>query len=343
MASVEFVPLKQAKPPFFVGIDVGGTNIKIGVVDDDGRPLSHRSIPTVVDQGPEDGAQRMGAATKLVIADAGLTLDKIARAGLGTPGTMDIPAGMLLEPVNLKAWRNFPIRDRVAFHIGLPVTYANDAKSAAYGEFWVGSGRELDSMVLLTLGTGIGGGIVVNEMLIVGEHSHGAECGHIIIDFNDNARMCNCGHRGHLEAYCSATGVVKRTHEALDSGRKSTLTALVKSGAELTPLLIGEAAAAGDLLADEIVMDTARYLGIGIVTLMHTIDPTGVVLAGAMNFGGNATELGRRFLDTIKAEIQRRALPIPAAKTSVAYAQLGGDAGFIGVAGLARLDYRKSL
>jgi glucokinase len=341
MASVEFVPFHLAKAPFFVGIDVGGTNIKIGVVDDLGRPLSHRSIPTQVEQGPEDGARRMGEATKKAIADAGLTLDKIARAGLGTPGTMDIPAGMLLEPVNLKAWRNFPIRDRVAFHTGLPVTYANDAKSAAYGEFWVGSGRDMHSMVLLTLGTGIGGGIVVDEMLIVGEHSHGAECGHIIIDFNDNARMCNCGHRGHLEAYCSATGVVKRTHEALESGRKSTLASLVKSGAELTPILIGEAAAAGDALADDIVMDTARYLGIGIVTLMHTIDPTGVVLAGAMNFGGNATELGRRFLDTIKAEIQRRALPIPAAKTSVAYAQLGGDAGFIGVAGLARLDYRK--
>jgi glucokinase len=341
MASAEFVRLEQALPPFFVGIDVGGTNIKIGVVDDCGRPLSHRSIPTNSEQGAEEGARRMGEATKLAIADAGLTPQRIARAGLGTPGTMDIPAGMLLQPVNMKSWRNFPIRDRVAYYTGLPVTYANDAKAAAYGEFWVGSGRDLRSMVLLTLGTGIGGGVVIDEMLVVGEHSHGAECGHIIIDFNENARMCNCGQRGHLEAYSSATAVVKRTQEALASGRKSSLAARLEAGAELTPLLISEAALAGDSLANEIVMDTARYLGIGIVTLMHTIDPTGVVLAGAMNFGGTSNELGRRFLEAVQSEVHRRALPIPAAKTSITFAQLGGDAGFIGVAGLARLDYRK--
>ncbi len=341
MASAEFVPLEQAHPPFFVGIDVGGTNIKIGVVDDWGRPLSHRSIPTNAEQGAEEGARRMGEATRLVIADASLTPQRIARAGLGTPGTMDIPSGMLLEPVNIKSWRNFPIRDRVAYYTGLPVTFANDAKAAAYGEFWVGSGRDLRSMVLLTLGTGIGGGIVIDEMLVVGEHSHGAECGHMIIDYNDNARLCNCGHRGHLEAYASATAVVKRTQEALDGGRKSSLVARLESGAELTPVLIGEAALIGDSLANEIVLDTARYLGIGIVSLMHTIDPSGVVLGGAMNFGGASNELGRRFLETVQAEVKRRALSIPAAKTSIAYAQLGGDAGFIGVAGLARLDYRK--
>lgn len=337
----ELIGLDKAKPPFFVGIDVGGTNIKVGLVDDEGRTLSHLSIRTLVDRGPEDGAERMGQAVKEVIAAAGLRPADIARGGLGTPGTMDVPKGMLLEPVNLKSWRNFAIRDRVAFHVGLPVTYANDAKSAAYGEFWVGSGRNLHSMVLFTLGTGIGGGIIIGDLLVVGEHSHGAECGHMIIDQAENARMCGCGHTGHLEAYASATAVIKRTEEALAAGHKSSLTAKLETGAELTPLLIGTEAEAGDPLSLEIVLNTARYIGIGAVNMMHVIDPCGIVLGGAMTFGGHGTPLGRQFLATVKEEVQRRALPIPAAKTTIDFASLGGDAGYIGVAGLARQEYRR--
>ncbi|HEV2972369.1 MAG TPA: ROK family protein [Pirellulales bacterium] len=339
--AAEIIKLEHAQPPFFVGIDVGGTNIKVGLVDDLGRTLSHLSIPTRVERGAEDGAERMGQAVKQVVDTAQLSKHDIARVGLGTPGTMDIPAGMLLEPVNLKAWRNFPIRDRVAHHVGLPVTYANDAKAATYGEFWVGSGRNLHSMVLFTLGTGIGGGIIIGDLLIVGEHSHGAECGHIVIDYCDDARMCGCGHRGHLEAYASATAVIKRSHEALAAGRNSSLSGRLEAGAELTPLLIATEAEAGDALSLEIVLDTARYLGIGAVSMMHAIDPDAIVLGGAMTFGGHGTELGRRFLAAVKEEVQRRALPIPAAKTSIDFASLGGDAGYIGVAGLARLDYRR--
>jgi glucokinase len=337
----EIIGLDKAQPPFFVGVDVGGTNIKIGLVDDQGRTLSNQSIRTLVDRGPEDGSERMGQAVKQVIAAAGLRPADVARVGLGTPGTMDVPSGMLLEPVNLKSWRNFAIRDRVAHHIGLPVTYANDAKSAAYGEFWVGSGRHLRSMGLFTLGTGIGGGIVIGDLLVVGEHSHGAECGHMIIDYRDDARMCGCGHRGHLEAYASATAVIKRAEEALAEGRKSSLVGRIEAGAELTPLLIGAEAEVGDTLALEIVLDTARYIGIGAVTMMHMIDPCGIVLGGAMTFGGHATELGRRFLAAVKEEVRRRALPIPAEKTTIDFAMLGGDAGYIGVAGLARQDFRR--
>jgi glucokinase len=337
----EIIGLDKAQPPFFVGVDVGGTNIKVGLVDDQGRTLSNESIRTLVDRGPEDGSERMGQAVKQVIAAAGLRPADVARVGLGTPGTMDVPSGMLLEPVNLKSWRHFPIRDRVAHHIGLPVTYANDAKAAAYGEFWVGSGRHLRSMVLFTLGTGIGGGIVIGDLLVVGEHSHGAECGHMIIDYRDDARMCGCGHRGHLEAYASATAVIKRTEEALAEGHKSSLVARIDAGAELTPLLIGAEAEAGDTLSLEIVLDTARFIGIGAVNMMHVIDPCGIVLAGAMTFGGHATPLGRRFLATVKEEVHRRALPIPAEKTTIDFAMLGGDAGYIGVAGLARQDFRR--
>lgn len=329
----------EAKRPFFVGIDLGGTNIKVGLVDDLGRTVGFLSIPTHVDLGAEEGARRMGEAAQRLIAEAGLKPSDVPRAGLGTPGTMDLAAGMLLEPVNLPSWRQFPIRDRVAHHTGLPITYANDAGAAAYGEFWIGSGRELHSMVIFTLGTGVGCGIIIGELSIDGEHGHGAECGHIIIDPSDNARLCGCGHRGHLEAYASATAVIRRTQEALDAGRPSSLKQKLAAGAELSPLLVGEAAEAGDELATEIVMETARYLGIGVVTLMHTIDPNGIVLGGNMTFGGAESSLGRRFLERLREEVRRRALPIPAQKTSIEFAKLGGDAGYIGAAGLARLEY----
>lgn len=331
-------PPNDARAPFYVGVDVGGTSIKVGLVDDLGRPLTFVALPTQSNRGPEDGAMRMGQAVLEVMAQAGMTPNQVAGVGLGTPGTMDIPAGMLLDPPNLPGWVDFPIRDRLGHHCGLPVSFTNDAAAAAYGEYWVGSGRGLPSMVLLTLGTGIGGGIIVKDSSIDGEHSHGAECGHIIIDCRDDARICSCGRSGHLEAYASALAVIRRTEEALAAGRKSSLASRLAGGASLSPLLLAEEAEAGDPLSLEIVLDTARYLGIGIVSLMHTIDPSGVVLGGAMNFGGNATALGRRFIERVREEVGRRAFPVLSQGTPIEYAVLGGDAGFIGAAGIARAE-----
>lgn len=342
MTSQRLITLNQAKPPFFVGVDLGGTNIKIGLVDDQGNTLAYVTRPTPVDDGAEEGARQMGLGVLEVIEQAKLKSSDIARVGLGSPGTMDIPAGMLVEPVNLRGWNYFPIRDRVSHHCGgLPITFANDAGAAAYGEYWKGCGSEFKSMVLFTLGTGIGCGIIVSDFSIDGEHSHGAECGHIIIDSRDDARLCGCGQSGHLEAYCSATAVIKRTIEALDAGEKSSLCARRDRGEEITPLLVSEEAEKGDALALKLVMDTAMYMGIGVVTLMHTIDPDGVVLGGAMTFGGNQSELGRRFLERIRQEVRKRAFPVPAAKTTIDFATLGGDAGYLGAAGLARAEFRR--
>ncbi len=336
-----FISPGEAEPPFFAGLDLGGTNIKVGAVDNRGRPLSWLSVPTEVDRGPEDCSQRMGAAVKDAIARAGLQPDAIARVGLGSPGTMDIPAGMLIKPVNLKGWDHFPIRDRVSHHCGLPVAFANDAAAAAYGEYWVGSGREFHSMVLFTLGTGIGCGIIIGDMSIDGENSHGAECGHIIIDHGPDARVCGCGRAGHLEAYASATAVIKRAQSLLDAGRKTSLAGRIAGGAELTPKLIAEEAAGGDEFSLDIVREVARAMGVGTVNLMHTIDPNGVLFGGAMTFGGNETELGRRFLDWIKAEVAERAFAVLAEKTVIDFASLGGDAGYIGAAGIARVEHQR--
>lgn len=342
MTSQRIISRQEAKPPFFVGVDLGGTNTKIGLVDDAGNTLAYLTKPTPVENGAEAGAAQMGRGVLEVIEQANLKPSDIARVGLGSPGTMDIPAGMLVQPVNLHGWNDFPIRDRVSHHCGeLPVTFANDAGAAAYGEFWIGSGRDFQSMVLFTLGTGIGCGIIVGDMSIDGQHSHGAECGHIIIDYHDDARLCGCGQLGHLEAYASATALVKRTEELLESGAKTSIASRLERGDEITPILIGEEAERGDAVALKLVMDTAQYMGIGVITLMHTIDPDGVVLGGAMTFGGHQSDLGRRFLARIKEEVQRRAFPVPAKKTKIDYAILGGDAGYLGAAGLARTEFRR--
>ena len=334
-------PPGDAQAPFFVGVDVGGTSIKVGLVDDLGRPMAFAAIPTDPGRGPEDGARRMAQSVLAVIAQAGMSPEQVAGVGLGTPGTMDIPAGLLLDPPNLPGWTDFPIRDRLGHHCGLPVSFTNDAAAAAYGEYWVGSGRGLPSMVLLTLGTGIGGGIIIRDFSMDGQHSHGAECGHIIIDCRDDARVCSCGQPGHLEAYASALAVIRRTQDALAAGRGSSLARRLAEGAVLSPLLLAEEAAAGDALSLEIVLETARYLGIGIVSLMHTIDPSGVVLGGAMNFGGKATPLGRRFIERVREEVGRRAFPVLAQGTPIEFAALGGDAGFIGAAGIARAEVKR--
>jgi glucokinase len=336
-----FISIKEAKEPFFAGIDLGGTNIKVGVVDDLGRPLSWLSVPTEVEKGPEDAAQRMGTAVQRAIREAGLVRSAIAWVGLGSPGGMDIAAGMLLAPVNLKGWNNFPLRDRVSHHCGLPVSFENDANAAAYGEYWVGSGREFQSMVLFTLGTGIGGGIIIGDTVVRGAHSLGGECGHIIIDSREDARVCNCGKRGHLEGYASAIAVIRRTQEALNAGHSSSLTKRLADGAELTPKLVADEAELGDQLSTQIIHETARYIGIGTINMMHSVDPDAVLLGGAMTFGGRNSELGRHFLAQIQAEVDRLAWPTTGKKTVIDFASLGGDAGYIGAAGVARLEYRK--
>jgi glucokinase len=336
-----FVARSAAQSPLFVGVDLGGTNVKVGVVDDRGRSLSWISVPTDAEAGPDDAVTRMGRAVEEAIRAAGCTKADVAGCGLGSPGTMDIPAGLLLDPPNLPGWQNYPLRDRLQAAIGLPVTFSNDANAAAFGEYWAGSGRGLASIVMLTLGTGVGGGIIVGDTSIEGHHSTGSECGHIIIDSRDDALVCSCGQPGHLEGYASATAVIKRTETALAAGRLSSITPRLARGEELTPILIGREAEGGDALAEEILLETARFLGIGVVTLMHTIDPEGVVIGGAMTFGGNETPLGRRFIARIREEVRRRAFPVLAEKTTIEYAYLGGDAGYIGAAGLARLAYLK--
>jgi len=324
--------------PVYVGLDVGGTSMKGGAVDDTGRPLSSVSLPTEAHRGQEFGLERMAETIRQAVTAAGLGLEQIAAIGVATPGTMDIPAGVILDPPNLKPWRNVPVRQHIEDTFHVPTAFQNDANAAAYGEFWAGGAKDARSLVFWTLGTGIGCGIILDDVVLEGAHSHGAECGHIIIEMT-NGRPCATGQYGTLEAYAGARALVTRCEEALAAGRESSIQARVAAGAEITPLLIGQAADAGDPLCHDLVMETARFMGVGTVTLMHTINPEMVLFGGAMTFGRTQTPLGRRFLEEIRAEVKKRAFPIPAAKTIIEYASLGSDAGYVGAAGCARLKF----
>jgi|GEM_PF-792573 len=339
---------------YYLGIDLGGTNTKIGILDEDGNILVKGSVPTHIQEGPEAACRRIADGVNEILSKAGLKKEDIAKAGLASAGPMDIPGRKLLQTANLgEKWKYCPIADMMSDACGMYVEFANDASAAAFAEFWVGKGKnakkhqftpdgavELDkpitSMILLTLGTGIGCGIILNRMVYDGEHSQGGEYGHAIIDTTPNARICGCGRPGHYEAYGSATAVIARTKEVIESGIETSLkeraSDLDTNGAKV----VAEEAQKGDAAAMKIIIDTAKYLAIGIATLMHTVDPDAIYIGGAMTFGGNDSELGRTFMQAIRDEIKIRALPTCSATTIVDFAELGGDAGFIGAAGIAK-------
>ena len=324
--------------PLFIGVDVGGTNVKIGVVDSGCNVICEGHFPTDQAKGPQYALDRAALEVGKLLHSTGRSIDDAVACGLGTPGPMDIQAGTILEPANLPGWRHYNVRDGLAAAIGLPVTYTNDANAAAYGEYWAGGGAEFASMILITLGTGVGGGIIINERWIDGAHSHGAEVGHIVIDTTEDARVCSCGIPGHLEAYTSATALVARAKETVATGVETSLSELN----EITALEVSNAAEAGDAVASKLVMDTADYLARGIATLAHVIDPEAIILGGAMNFGASETELGRNFLQRIAASVSKWTFPTVAKNLTIDFAKLESAAGWIGAAGISRAEYLKN-
>ena len=327
--------------PLYAGVDVGGTNIKVGLVDDDGKTVAHSKFPTPASCS-EGGLDRAADLMNGLLEQHGFSHEDVAAVGLGTPGPLDLKKGILTTPVNMPGWRDVPVRDMLAKATGKPVTYSNDAGAAAFGEYWVGGGRDYESMALLTLGTGVGAGIIYQGMSIDGAQGFGSEVGHTVIDTTDDARMCNCGIAGHLEAYASATAVVKRTSELLDNYPDSKLMDMIGETSPLSALMVSDAAASGDELALRIVDETAEYLARGIAMVAHVVNPEAFVLGGAMNFGGSDAKPGRRFLDETVSKARRYVFPDVAKNLVVDFARLGGDAGFIGAAGLARQSHRKA-
>ena len=316
------------RPPFFLGLDLGGTNIKAGVVDDDGRTLSSISEPTRADLGSEVGLATLVGAANRAVEVSGVDWADILAIGLGAAGTIDAGNGCIVEAANLPLWNRFPIAPRLEERLGRPTILVNDANAAAFGEYWAGAGRSTESLALFTVGTGIGCGIVESGRILEGRHGLGGEYGHITIQM-DGGRPCSCGRIGHLEAYASANSLVRRAIEVRTSGQDSSLWDYLASDT-LDSRVIARCAAEGDRLAARLMRETARYLAIGASTVMHTIDPDLVL------FGGGMIAAGSGFLEEIREWVQVHAFPTAWTSTRVEFAELGGDAGFIGAAGWAR-------
>ncbi|MDO4575046.1 MAG: ROK family protein [Planctomycetia bacterium] len=341
---------------YYLGIDLGGTNTKIGIVDEEGNVHGKTSVPTHIQDGPQQACARIAEGVRGLLKGAGLDASAIASAGLASAGPMDIPGRQLLRTANLgEKWHYCPICDMMSRACGFDVIFANDASAAAYAEYWVGkgktatkhrlnrdmaedTGKPITSMVLLTLGTGIGCGIILNRQVYDGEHSQGGEFGHAIIDYSPDARICGCGKPGHFEAYASATALIRHAQEAVLAGRETSLANRMEALREEGAKVVAEEANRGDKVAMELILNTAKFLAVGIVTLMHTIDPDAIYLGGAMTFGGSNSPLGRTFLQAVKDEVKIRALKTCALTTTLDFADLGGDAGFIGAAGIAKVS-----
>jgi len=343
--------LEETVPPFYVGVDVGGTSVKIGLVDDFGNPIdtgevdadgTHRSVVVIkTEPRPQIAIELIAEAISALLKRLDIDKSLCGGIGLGLPSTMDKSTRKLRRPPNLPTWVDFPICDELTREIGLPTVFCNDANAAAYGEYWIGSASGQSSLALLTLGTGIGAGIIIEGKLVDGAIGYGGECGHIVIDSAEDALLCGCGQRGHLEAYCSATGVARRTI-SLIMHRESSIRPQITQETRLSdiPKIVYFEAESGDALAIEIIWDTAKYLALGIVSLLHTIDAACILLGGAMTFGGKKSPLGQRFLTQVTQEVKSRAFPAIADNVLIDFAALGADAGYIGAAGLARENVR---
>jgi glucokinase len=324
----------MAERSVYIGLDVGGTTMKAAAVTDEGQALSPPVVmETHPERGQEAGLETMCETIRRAIAAAKLTLADVTAIGVATPGLMDIKAGLILDPPNLKPWKNVPVREHIRKAFNKPTVYQNDANAAAYGEFWIGSGQEAKSMVLFTLGTGVGGGIILGDVIVEGEHSHGGELGHLRIDRPDCGRLCGCGARGCLEAYASATNVVHRAREAMAAYRGDTTLRkyFTANDEDFTAKIVFDHALAGDALALKVVDDTAYYLALGACAVIAAVDPEMIV------FGGGMVAAGEWFRSKIDVNVRRFGLPYPSRGVKVKFASLGSDAGFIGAAGCARL------
>jgi glucokinase len=313
---------------FIIGVDLGGTKISAGAVSIDGsRVVGVRSAPTQPELGPEGVVDRIYSVIEGTILDAvnetGVNRKDIVGIGIGAPGPLDRDHGIVVVAPNL-GWKDFPLRDRITSRFGLPATLDNDANCATVGEWWLGAARGGRNVVGITIGTGIGGGLIINEQLYHGASDVAGEIGHTTIDVN--GRHCKCGNYGCLEAYASGPAIATRAREALMREDTASLMPALVDGQldKITAELVYDAAKKGDGLANEIVRDTARYLGAGIASLLNVINPDVVVIAGGVTRAGDALFV------PLRTEVRRRAFS-PAVKAArIVPAELPGTAGVVG-------------
>jgi glucokinase len=313
---------------FIIGVDLGGTKISAGAVSRDGSRIAGvRSIETQAELGAEGVVDRIIGLIEGVILDAthetGAARKNFIGIGLGAPGPLDRKNGIVIVAPNL-GWRDFPLRDRVTSRLGMPATLDNDANCATVGEWWLGAARGGRNVVGITIGTGIGGGLIINGDLYHGSSDVAGEIGHTTIDVN--GRHCKCGNYGCLEAYASGPAIAVRAREALvREDTTSALPSMVDHQLDkITAEIVYKAAKQGDALANEIVRDTARYLGAGIATLLNVVNPDVVVVAGGVTAAGEA------LFGPLRTEVRRRAFKPAVAAARIVPGELPGTAGIVG-------------
>lgn len=316
------------KAEFTIGIDLGGTNIKGGVCDRHGQLITRHSIETQAERGSNHVLNRMAGLVEELLRRADLDKTRIAGVGVGAPGPMSHAQGVIHSAPNLPGFVNLPLRDRFSQLCGLPVVLENDANAAAYGEFVAGAGQGTRNLVMLTLGTGIGGGIVLDGRLWRGAFDNAGEVGHMILI--PDGRACPCGQRGCLERYASANAVAERLAEAVRAGEPSRLQSKVQTNEPFDARDVLAAADAGDTLANRIWDETCFYLALAALNLRHLLNPELVVFAGGL------INAGQRLLDLVSAHFDRASWKIAPDAPRLAFATLGTNAGTIGAAALAR-------
>jgi len=313
---------------YIVGVDLGGTNIVCGAMPEDGsRQIAIQSQPTFAEQGADSVVDRIARAVEdviaLTMAETGATRSDFVGVGIGAPGPLDRERGLVVTAPNL-GWKDFPLRAHLADRVGLPATLDNDANCATLGEWWVGAARGGRHVVGLTIGTGIGGGLILDGQLYHGASDVAGEIGHTTID--STGRRCKCGNYGCLEAYCSGPAIAERAREALFGTEDgvSILGQLAGGPERITAQTVYEAAQQGDPIARDVVRETARLLGAGIANLVNVFNPDVVVVAGGV------TQAGDALFEPLRAEVRRRAFKPAVDACRIVPGALPGTAGVVG-------------
>ena len=335
------MPATPATGSYIIGVDLGGTKISAGAVSVDGvRTVGVRSIPTQSELGEEGVVDRIHGVIEGVILDAmqetGAKRKDFVGIGVGAPGPLDRANGIVVVAPNL-GWKDFPLRERITSRFGLPATLDNDANCATVGEFWCGAARGARNVVGITIGTGIGGGLIFDGRLYHGSSDVAGEIGHTTIDVN--GRHCNCGNYGCLEAYASGPAIATRAREALQREDTASLLPGLASGQleRITAELVYDAAKRGDGLANEIVRETARYLGAGIANLLNVVNPDVVVIAGGV------TRAGEALFTPLYTEVRRRAFTPAVKVVRIVPGELPGTAGVVGAVATFKMEHYGSL
>lgn len=315
---------------YYLGLDVGGTNIVAGVVDSDFRILAKESIPTPAGESIEKITSDIAETGKRAIQKSGISPEDISSWGIGMPSCIN-PKTNLLVHANCFGWKNVPIYDYLKKHISKPIYIANDANSATYGETLAGAAGQYENVIMLTLGTGVGSGIIIDKKIYSGADNMGAELGHTKLVYNGTP--CTCGQKGCLEAYCSSTALIRNTQEAVMDEPDSLIMRLCGNDKDkINGEIIFEAAKAGDPLATKLIDEYISYLAAGISSFITIFRPEVIILGGGLAHAGDFLfkPLSER-LYTCTFGADEIGLP------PIVGAELGNDAGIIGAAFLEKI------